>query len=99
MSQCAPSSTLPRDLSLGAVLGSLTRAFCAASKPPRWGKCRALEFDCFGEGLEARRLFDSAALMGERLRAKRLASDLELISSSGSLPVQPGISSPGDERL
>ena len=30
----APSSTLPRDLSLGATLGSLTRAFCATSKPP-----------------------------------------------------------------
>ena len=35
--------------------------------------------------------------MGARLRAKRLASDLELIPSSGSLPVQPGISGPGQE--
>ena len=93
----APSSTLPRDLSLGAVLGSLTRVFCAASKPPLWDRCRALGFDCFGEGLEARQPIDSAALMGARLRAKRLASDLDLNSSSGSLPVQPGISGPGHQ--
>ena len=33
--------------------------------------------------------------MGARLRAKRLASDLDLISSSGSLPVQPVISGHG----
>ena len=95
----APSSTLPRDLWLGAALGSLTRAFCAASKPPRWGSCRALGFDCFGDGLEARQLSDAAALMGARFRAKRLDSDLDLISSSGSLPVQPAISGLGHVRL
>ena len=94
----APSSTLPRDLWLGAALGSLTRAFCAASKPPRWDRCRALGFDCFGDGLEARQLIGSEELMGACLRAKRLASDLDLISSSGSLPVQPGISGPGHHR-
>ena len=76
----APSSTLPRDLSLGAAHGSLTRASCAASKPPRWGSCRALGFDYFGDELEARQLIDSAALMGARLRAKRSASDLDLIA-------------------
>ena len=38
---------------------------------------------------------DSVAMMGARLRAKRLASDLELTSSSGSLPVQPVISGLG----
>ena len=38
---------------------------------------------------------DSVAMMGARLRAKRLASDLDLISSSGSLPVQPAISGLG----
>ena len=94
----APSSTPPRDLSLGAALGSRTRAFCAASKPQPWGRCRALGFDCSGEGPKARQLIDSAALLGERIRAKRLASDLELIASRGSLPVQPGISGPGHER-
>jgi hypothetical protein len=98
MRPAAPSSTLPSDLSLGAVLGSLTRAFCAASKPPRWDRCRALGFDCFGEGLEARRLIDSAALMSACFQAKRLASNLDLISSSGSLQVQLGISGLGHKR-
>lgn len=36
--------------------------------------------------------------MGARLRAKRLASDLDLISSSGSLPVQPAISGLGHHQ-
>ena len=36
--------------------------------------------------------------MGARLRAKHLASDLDLISSSGSLQAQPGISGLGQER-
>jgi hypothetical protein len=36
--------------------------------------------------------------MVARFRAKRLASDLDLISSSGSLPVQPAISGLGQER-
>ena len=94
----APSSTLPRDLLLGAALGSLTRAFCAASKPPRWGSCRALGFDCFGDGLEARQLIDAAALMGARFRARCLDSDLDLISSSGSFPVKPAISGLGHYR-
>lgn len=87
----AQSSTLPRDLLLGAALGSLTRAFCAASKPPRLDRCRALGFDCFGDGLEARQIIDAAALMGARFRAKRLDSDLDVISSSGNLPMQPAI--------
>ena len=91
----ASSSTLPRDLLLGAALGNLTRAFCAASKPLRWGRCRVLGFDCFGDGLHARQLIDSAALMGACFQAKRLASNLDLVSSSGSLPVQPGISGLG----
>ena len=91
----APSSTLLRDLSLGAALGSLTGAYCATSKPPLWGRCRALGFDCFGDGLEAKQLIDLAALMGACFQAKRLASDLDRISSSGSLPVQPGISGLG----
>ena len=37
--------------------------------------------------------------MGACFQAKRLASDLDLISSSGSLPVQPGISGIGQERV
>ena len=37
-------------------------------------------------------------LMGGRLHAKRLASDLNLISMSVSLPVRPGISGPGHQR-
>jgi len=82
-------------LSLGAALGSPTRAFCATSKPPLWDRSHALGFDCFGEGLEARQLIDSAALMVERFRAKRLASDLDLASSSGSLPVHRAISGLG----
>ena len=90
-----PVITLLRDLSLGAALASLTRAFCAISKPPRWGRCHVLEFDCFGDGLEARSLIDSAALMGASFQAKRLASHLDRISSSGSLPVQAGISGIG----
>jgi len=57
------SSTLPRDLSPGAVPGSLTRAFCAASKPPRWDRCRDLGFDCYGDGLDARQRIGSAVLM------------------------------------
>ena len=36
--------------------------------------------------------------MGACFQAKRLASDLDLISSSGSLPVQPVISGLGQER-
>ena len=35
--------------------------------------------------------------MGACFQAKRLASDLDLISSSGSLPVQPGISGIGHQ--
>ena len=97
-SPAAPSSTLPRDLSLGAALGSLTRAFCAISTLPRWSRCPVLEFDCSGDGLEARKLIDSAALMGACFQAKCLASDLDLIWSSGSLPVQPGISGLGHYR-
>ena len=91
----APSSTPPRDLLRGAALGSLTSAFCAISKPPLWDGCRALGFDCFGDGLEAGQLIDSAALMGARFQAKRLASDLDLILSSGSFLVRPAISGPG----
>lgn len=37
--------------------------------------------------------------MSPRLHAQRLASDLNLIASKGSLLVQPGISGPGQEQV
>lgn len=43
-------------------------------------RCRALGFDCFGDGLETRQLIDAAALRGARFYAKRIASGLDLIA-------------------
>ena len=51
-------------------------------------------FDCFVDALEAKQLIDSAALMCARFHARRLASDLDLISSSGSFLVRAAISGP-----
>lgn len=93
--RAAPSSKLPRGLSLGEALGSPTPAFCVASKPPRWDRCRALGFECFGDGLEARQAICSSALRSARLHAHQPVSDLDLTEANGSLPVQPVISGPG----
>ncbi|MBC7717533.1 MAG: hypothetical protein H7143_11400 [Pseudorhodobacter sp.] len=84
--------------SVFTVLPALSVAGAATAHQRDCGAVNGPQDAAVVDGLEAKPI-DSAALIGARFHTKRLASDLDLISSSGSLPVQQVISGIGQKRV